>query len=153
MALGAAGGLAGTVVIQALMAVTRRLWPDAAAPIRQDPGAFMVEQAEEALPSRVEDRIPATVEKVAAKALGLGYGLTFGAAYAAVRPRGGNSFVDGLALGAAVWAAGYLGWLPATGLMRPVWEQSPEQVAAPVAEHLAYGMATVATYNALRSTY
>jgi hypothetical protein len=36
--------------------------------------------------------------------------------------------------------------------MSPVTEQTPEQVAVPLAEHLVYGMATVAAYNAIEAT-
>ena len=53
-------------------------------------------------------------------------------------------------LGVACWAAGYMGWLPALGLIPPVWQQEAPQAVAPVAEHVAYGMATVAAYDWLR---
>src|SRR5581483_4874524 len=33
------------------------------------------------------------------------------------------------------WAVGFLGWLPATGLMPPVSRHEPQQVAASIAEH------------------
>jgi hypothetical protein len=150
VALGAAGGLAGTLAIQALMAAGRRWLPSTLPPLRTEPGSFMVERAERALPRAMRGRIPDRAEEAAAGALGLGYGLTFGACYAAVRPGGGDRFVDGPVLGAACWAAGYLGWLPALGLMPPVWKQEAPQVIGPAAEHLAYGVATVATYDWLR---
>jgi hypothetical protein len=41
------------------------------------------------------------------------------------RPRGGSALLDGALLDIASWAAGYLGWLPALGLMPPVWRQDP----------------------------
>ena len=56
----------------------------------------------------------------------------------------------GLALGAACWAAGYLGWLPAAGLMPPLSKQTPSQIVGPLMEHLVYGMATVAVFDLLR---
>jgi hypothetical protein len=55
--------------------------------------------------------------------------------------------LDGAVLGGVCWAVGYAGWLPALGLMPPVWRQRAPQVVAPAAEHFAYGMATVAAYN------
>jgi hypothetical protein len=58
--------------------------------------------------------------------------------------------LDGLILGASAWAAGYLGWLPAMGLMRPVWRQNAPQAFAPAAEHAVYGMVTVAAYDWLQ---
>jgi hypothetical protein len=110
-ALGAAGGLAGTMAIQGLMKVDQRYAPESMPPIREDPGEFMVDWAEEALPDSARRRIPEAAEKVAAGTLAMGYGLAFGALYGMVRPRGGNPAIEGLALGAACWAAGYLGRL------------------------------------------
>jgi hypothetical protein len=144
--LGAAGGLAGTLAIQALMAATKKWLPEAAPPLRQNPGEFMVDRAERALPA-VARRVPEAVETAAAQGLGLGYGMAFGAAYAALRPRGGNALLDGALLGLGCWAAGYLGWLPATGLTPPVGEQTAPQVAGPVVDHLAYGVVTAAAYD------
>jgi len=133
------------------MTAVGKKWPQSQPPIRQEPGEFMVEQAEEVLPNNVRDHIPPSAEKAAAQMLGLGYGMTFGALYAAMRPRGGSPFVDGMVLGAVCWAAGYLGWLPASGLLPPAWKQSSKQVIAPLAEHLVYGATTVAAYDALRA--
>ncbi len=107
----------------------------------------MVEKAEDVLPDAVRRRMPGTVETGAAQTLAVGYGLTFGALYGAVRPNGGKPLLDGAALGLACWAAGYLGWLPALGLIPPVRRQTTAQVAAPAAEHVVYGVVTVAVYD------
>ena len=85
--LGAAGGFLGTVAIQALMAAGKKWLPEAAPPMRQAPGEFMVHQAEEVLPAVVRRRIPEAAETAAAQGLGIGYGVAFGALYAALRPR------------------------------------------------------------------
>jgi hypothetical protein len=58
--------------------------------------------------------------------------------------------LDGAALGVACWAVEYAGGLPALGLMPPVWRQRAQQVIAPAAEHVAYGVATVAAHDWLR---
>jgi hypothetical protein len=150
VALGAAGGFAGTMVLQALMAAGQKWRPDTLPPLRQDPSEFLVERAEDHLPEAVRGRIPDAVETGAARALAVGYGLAFGALYAAFRPRGGNPLLEGAALGVACWAVGYAGWLPALGLMPPVWRQRAQQAVAPAAEHVAYGVATVVAYNWLR---
>ncbi len=149
-ALGAAGGFVGTFAIQALLTASQKWLPSTAPPIRRDPGEFMVEKAEEALPDSVRRHVPESAETVAARGLAVGYGVTFGAIYAACRPRGGNPLLDGIALGAVCWAAGYLGWLPALGLMPPVWRQTAPQAITPAADHLVYGVATVAAYDLLR---
>src|ERR1043165_4206979 len=117
VALGAAAGLAGTMVINALNAAGHKWLPQAEPPMREDPGDFMVRRAERLLPEQAKQRIPRTAEKVASNSLAMGYGMTFGALYSTLRPKGGSVLIDGAALGLACWAAGYLGWLPATGLM------------------------------------
>jgi hypothetical protein len=90
------------------------------------------------------------VEEAAVQALHLGYGTTFGVLYGMLRPRGGNLLVDGLALGLVTWAAGFLGWLPATGLLPPPNRQRPAQLLGPILEHAVYGIATVALCDAAR---
>jgi len=147
IALGAAGGFVGTLAIQALLTGTQKWLPSATPPIRQDPGESMVEKAEEVLPEDTRQEIPDIVETGAARALAVGYGLTFGALYAALCPAGGPPHRDGPVLGLATWAVGYLGWLPALDLMPPVWRQEPLRALTPVAEHIVYGMATVAAYG------
>jgi uncharacterized membrane protein YagU involved in acid resistance len=150
LALGATGGLAGTCVIQLLLSARQKWLPRTQPPMRQEPGAFMVEKGEKMLPDSVQQRIPQRVETGAALTLAAGYGLTFGALYTLLRPQGGSAMVDGVLLGLANWATGYVGWMPATGLMPPLWHQKKPQVIAPIVEHTLYGMATVATYNWLR---
>jgi hypothetical protein len=110
----------------------------------------MVDKGEKMLPKPVRQHIPQSVETGAALTLAAGYGLTFGALYTLLRPQGGSTLTDGVLLGLANWATGYLGWLPATGLMPPLWRQNKPQVIAPLVEHTLYGIATVATYNGLR---
>ena len=146
--VGAAAGLVGTALIQGLMTASQKWAPQTLPPIRQDPGEFMVEKAEQHLPSSVRDKIPEEVETAAAKSLALGYGITFGAL--SVIPETKSLIVEGSALGLAAWAAGYLGWLPATGLMPPVTEQEPEQIAGPIFSHILFGIVTVGLYRCLQ---
>lgn len=150
VALGAAAGLVGTLAIQVLRTASQKWAPQTMPPVRQEPGSFMTRQAERFLPDAARRNITHQHEQAASKAMGIGYGLMFGAAYAALRPEGGSSWLDGALLGVATWAAGYLGWLPAAGLMSPVWEHSPAQAVAPVVRHAAYGVATVAAYDLLQ---
>jgi hypothetical protein len=147
LALGALAGLAGTMALQAVHAADKKLIPSSSPPIKKDPGEFMVKQAKKALPLSKRVHLSKKVETAASKFLALGYGMTFGALYAAARPKTRQILVEGTMLGIVTWAAGYLGWLPALGLMRPVWKQKPNQIATPVAEHALYGVATVAGYR------
>jgi hypothetical protein len=151
--LGAAGGFVGTLAIQALLTASQKWLPHTVPPLRQDPGEFMVKAGEggplswapsavadagnEALPEPVRARIPQVVETGAARMLAIGYGLTFGGLYTLLRPQGGSAFVDGVILGIANWATGYLGWLPALRLMPPVWQQQAPQAIAPIADGCA----------------
>jgi hypothetical protein len=131
--------------------ISQRWLPQATAPMRQEPGEFMVEQAEEALPPETREQVPATMEKATAKSLGMGYGMAFGALYAALRPRGGAVLLDGPALGLGTWAVGYLGWLPGLKIMRPVTQHRPAQIAVPIVQHILYGAVVVAAYRWLRN--
>ena len=149
--LGAAAGFAGTFALQILRTAGSKLMPDAAPPMRQEPGEYMVEKAEEVLPPQTRAHVPETAEKIAAQALGVGYGLTFGALYAATRPDSETVLADGAALGLGVWAVGYLGWLPGLKIMPPLWEQNGKQISAPIVQHALYGVVTVAAYRWLRS--
>lgn len=152
LAAGAAAGLANTFALQGLLAANQRFLPQATAPIRRDPGEHMVERATEALGPRAQARIPGPLEARAAQGLHLGYGMTFGLLYglAGPRRRAGRILGGGAMLGLVTWAAGYLGWLPATGLMAPVTEQEPEQIAGPLITHILFGIGTALAYDQLR---
>jgi hypothetical protein len=159
-ARGAIAGLVGTVAIEAVMRAGQRVAPQATPPMRQDPGEFALETVARA--TGVE-ALPESVERAAAAGAHFGYGSTMGALYGLARAalvggaaagRGRDEVSDlligGAALGLAVWAVGYLGWLPAFGLMPPVTRQRPAQVAAPVAAHVLYGIVTAAAYQGMR---
>ena len=149
-AAGAAAGLVGTFLIQGLLTASQKWAPQSLPPIKQDPGEFMIEQVQKQLPEKVKEKIPEALESAAAKSLALGYGVTFGALYAASRAETKSVLLEGSALGLAAWGAGYLGWLPATGLMAPVTEQEPAQIAGPILSHILFGIATVGLYRILR---
>lgn len=146
---GAVAGIAGTFLLQGVMLGMQQFFPQAETPEAEDPASFMLWQVEKRLPKKVWMRIPPTAEQVAGIGLSLAYGAAFGAIYGAVRPKRGCVWVDGAVLGTAVWAVGYLGWLPAAGLIPPIWKQTPVQTVGPIIEHLAYGFATVAAYDLL----
>lgn len=146
---GAAAGLIGTFLIQALLNASQKWAPQSLPPMRQDPGEFMLERVEQRLPDNLRQKIPGELEKAAAKSLGLGYGTTFGALFATSRPEVRNVLLEGSLLGLLTWAAGYLGWLPATGLMPSITKQEPQQIAGPVVSHVLFGIVTVGLYRLL----
>ncbi len=147
LALGAAAGFAGTLALQLLRTASQKAIPATMPPIRTDPGEFMVEKVEQTVLPRAQ--VPTLVETAAAKSLAVGYGLTAGVLYAALRPNAGPVPCDGLTLGLATWAAGYLGWLPALGLMPPLREQGVAQTLGPAIRHTIFGVVTVAAYRRL----
>src|SRR5437870_2680301 len=120
---GVAAGFIGTTALMAARMASQKWLPQAAPPLRQDPGLFMVKQVESTLPAETAEQIPDVVESAAGQTLALGYGLTSGAAYAAFRHEGGPPLTDGVLFGLGVWAVGYLGWLPALDIMPPVHKQ------------------------------
>src|SRR5438045_7858500 len=103
------------------------------------------------LPAATRAKIPPALRTAAAKSLHLGYGTTPAVLYALIRRRGGPAILDGALLGLGLWAAGYLGWLPATGLIPPIREQPPRQIAVPIVRHALFGIALVAAYRAMAS--
>jgi hypothetical protein len=155
LAASAGAGIAGTMVILGLHTATDTLVPQANEPARDDPGNFMTWQAERLLPDHPRRRVPERIESLSASGMHLGYGATFGVLYGLLRPRapGGPAsiIIEGSLLGLAVWSVGYLGWLPAVGLLPPVTRQTPAQVAGPIIQHIAYGIATVAAFDWLRT--
>ncbi|PYQ29400.1 MAG: hypothetical protein DMF56_10550 [Acidobacteria bacterium] len=136
---GAGAGIAGTFAIQNAMKVQGKLLPATKPPMRQDPADFMLEHAPIDIP---EKAVP-----VAKKVMQLGYGITFGALYGALRKRPHNVMLEGALLGLGTWAAGYLGWLPKAGLLPSPKEQSAAQISGPIATHLVFGLATVGAYS------
>jgi hypothetical protein len=142
LAAGTAGGALGTLLMQTGIRHGDKL-PEAAQPpqLSQDPGQFMVERAEE----KVGRALPKDVEQTAARALHWAYGTGFGAALGFLAPyirarRFGRALGAGAGLGVLVWAVGYLGWLPASGLTRPVHRERPGGTATSLLSHVLYGM-------------
>src|SRR5690349_11077119 len=107
--LGAAAGLGGTIALQLIRSITSKTMLETEPPIRDDPGRFMVKQAERILPETARRVIPESAEKIASQSLGIGYGATFGALYGAAGNISGSTALDGALLGLLTWATGYLG--------------------------------------------
>lgn len=149
LGFGAAAGLARTMAIQALLKAHEKISPETLPPISEHPGKFMLRKAKEALPEKAQ-HVVEKIESAGGNLLGLGYGVTFGVIYAAIRPKTRRTLLEGALLGLGTWAAAYLGWLPGAKLMPPVWKQKPLQVALPAVEHTLFGVATVAGYRWLR---
>jgi hypothetical protein len=143
---GLAAGLAATGVMMALRMFDQKYAPKTVPHAKEDPGEFVVRNVES-----LTGALPETAEKTGALALHLTYGTGFGLLYSLWRkisPRS-SPLLDGAVLGTAVYAAGYLGWLPALGLTRPLWRQRFPSIAGELARHVVYGVAAVTAYDAM----
>jgi len=146
-AIGALSGLAGTTAIWLAQSATKKWLPQASEPMRVEPGEYIVNRAHKLIPARHWKYIPRSAEKTAAAGSSFLYGGFFGALYGVLRPRQSSTVLDGMALGLTCWAAGYLGWLPAAGILPPLWKQKPAQIAGPIAQHAIYGVAAAEAYD------
>jgi hypothetical protein len=79
------------------------------------------------------------------------YGTGAGMVYAITRERLklADPLPAGPLFGVALWAFGYVGWLPATGLYPPPTAEPKRRVAALIAAHLIYGTATATVLHLL----
>lgn len=68
----------------------------------------------------------------------LGFGAGTGAAYALLPPTR-RPVLRGVAVGQAVWAVSYAGWVPAMGALPPAHRDRPGRQAVMVAAHALYG--------------
>lgn len=67
------------------------------------------------------------------------YGASAGVVYSSLVPLRWQNRGTGVAYGAAIWALGYEGWLPALGILPPAHRDRPGRALAVLAAHLIYG--------------
>ncbi len=136
LCVGAAAGFAATGPMTAFMELTGRLLP----PEEQEPlpPRQITERAADVVGAADELTEP---QMEAATMVGhFGYGASAGAVYGALAPHvrlPPAASGAGFALG--VWAASYLGWLPAAGLYRPATRDSAGCNAVMIAAHVVWG--------------
>jgi hypothetical protein len=92
--------------------------------------------------------LPEDVHRSAAEGLHWAYGTTWPTALALIAPRLrlrhlGDALCAGAALGTAVWAIGYVGWLPAAGLTPGIRRQGLSHSATALLGHIPYGIVSV----------
>jgi hypothetical protein len=140
---GVIGGAIGTLLVKETMALGRRL-PEKLKPpaVSRDPGDFLLSRFEalrgRPLPWNVHDRIASGL----GWAYGIGWGGLLGLAVAGLRTKTvPRTLLAGAGMGAVVWAVGYVGWLPSTGLTPPIHRQGASHVAVSLASHVLYGVA------------
>ncbi|HEX4056509.1 MAG TPA: DUF1440 domain-containing protein [Tepidisphaeraceae bacterium] len=151
-AIGLAAGLAGTAAMMVMRMFDQKYAPRTVPKTETDPGESVMHAAKDAIGALAT--IPKPVEHAVAMTAPFAYGAAFGALYGLVRrhSKHRSALADGIVLGSVVYAAGYLGWLPTVGLTKPVWKQELPEIAGEVLRHVAYGVATAATYGMIDAT-
>jgi hypothetical protein len=91
------------------------------------------------------DRWARTTTNLVHWATGIGWGLQYGALAGRTS---GHPWVRGLALGPAVWLAGYA-VLPLAGVYKPIWEYDARTLGVDLSDHLVFGVTTGAVFAAL----
>jgi hypothetical protein len=134
------GAIAGIVGTAAMTATMRRLHRKLPASERYP------------LPPReITDAIAPATSEAAAEDRALAGHFAFGAAGGALltAPDASPSLGKGMAEGLAVWAASYMGWIPAAGILKPVTRHPVRRTALMIAAHLVWGAATALTAREL----
>ncbi len=137
---GAVGGVIGSWMIGKALALSQKLPPrfQPQQPTRH-PGELIVEQGEKLI-----GRLRPKLHSGAVQGMHWAYGLIWPVGLAALSDAlgldsPGKTLAAGAILGAIVWAVGYAGWLPATGIAPPVHRVPLGKSATGLAAHLAYG--------------
>lgn len=139
---GAVGGVLGTLFMHEAMQVSGRLPEPLRPPTpRDDPGHFIVSRAEDVAGTALSQPVRST----AAQGLHWAYGISWGTLLGLAAPSIGvhswpAALAAGGAMGALCWSAGYLGWLPAAGLVEPIHRQGASHALSALATHVVYGV-------------
>ena len=135
---GTAAGLAATVPMTAVMAAWHRQLP----PRQQDPLPPRQITENAAQKVGIEDDLTEAQKQALTGVAHFGFGASMGGLYgfvASPRSSAEGAAALGMAYGLGVWAASYLGWLPAAGLYRPATREPPQRNLMLVAAHLVWG--------------
>jgi hypothetical protein len=143
---GLVGGSLGTAMMRQSIKLSGRL-PEKVQPtgLTQDPGDFIARKAA----SVAKRDLPEASHRRFSAALHWMYGTFWPTALGlALRDRMfrrfGPTVATGAGLGAGVWAVGYLGWLPAAGLVREGQGRRVGRQAMSLLNHVFYGVLSVA---------
>lgn len=132
---GGAAGFAATGPMTALMEAGGRL----VKPEEQDPQPPRIITAR-AVRTVGADELDEGELDAATMTAHFGYGASAGAVYGALAPHLPLPPVArGAAFGLGLWAASYLGWLPAAGLYRPATRDTAARNALVIAAHALWG--------------
>jgi hypothetical protein len=139
---GLMGGLLGTAAIEKAMGLSQKLPERLHMPeLKGNPAEYVVSKAEKLSGGPLAPETHARAVKASPWIYGLAWA---GALAGAARPlrmhKPLNAALAGAALGTIVWAADYLGWLPAAGLTKPITRQPRSQLASSLVGHVLCGV-------------
>jgi hypothetical protein len=137
---GLVGGLIGTLVVQQLVKLSGKLPQRFQPRYQRDPAEVLLDKAEAIAGRPFGERARSRVRPI----LGFAYGSTgpflLGLAAGRVgRGRFARVVGAGAIMGVLVWAAGYLAWLPASGIAEPIHRQPIGATVQTLAGHALYG--------------
>ena len=137
LAVGALGGTAGAALMLPLFEGAKRIGL-----LREAPPVRVVERAAEAARASGQAEPLSKREQLGtAWSSHLLYGAAASACYGLVQKELDlPALVAGPTYGLLLWAAGYLGWIPAAGVLPQPWRQRTGDALTPVAAHLVYGL-------------
>jgi hypothetical protein len=148
---GILGGLAGTAFMQGMMKLEPKMPEPLRGPeLKGNPAEVVVSTAEKGIGTR----IPEEARDKTLGALNWAYGAGWGAGLGLVSPlvgvrSFGKAAFAGAVMGTACWAVGYIGWLPAAGLVDPLPKQGVTRASSSFASHAIYGAITGVVMHAI----
>jgi hypothetical protein len=135
---GALGGALATVPMTVIMVTLfRRLPPEQRYPLPPREITEVVVRRTAGTGTPGGDRLTAL-----ALAAHFGYGALTGAPYPLLSPRPGHPVLVGAGYGLAIWAISYLGWIPASGILRPATAHPRQRRRLMLVAHLVWGACT-----------
>jgi uncharacterized membrane protein YagU involved in acid resistance len=144
---GVIGGAAGAALMWPLFEGAKRTGI-----LEEAPPLRVVDEVAGAAAQATESGGPVARDDRTAAAVGshVLYGVVAGAFYGLIQDELRLPAVVGPLYGLALWAVGYVGWLPAAGVLPQPWRQRAGDALTPVAAHLAYGVALGLVEQAVR---
>lgn len=124
---GALAGTAATVPMSAVMLALRKH-------MGEQPPDVIATQAAQAVGAEPTE----TEADAMASAAHLAFGAAGGAAYALL-PKVGPPALRGVAVGLAIWASAYQGWVPALRIMPAASDDQPKRPLIMIGAHVVYG--------------
>lgn len=136
---GTLAGLIATVPMSAAMLLLHRLEPPETRHTPLPPETVTAHAAEDA---DVRDDLGEEGLRAATVAGHFAYGAAAGALYAPLAGVLPRPAVSGIGFALALWGVGYLGWVPAVGLMPSATEQPAARNVVMIAAHAVWGATT-----------